>query len=497
MPLPSLRPALARYRNIFAAVLLGIVLITGLLLVSSRETATVSEKPLPDNLEIAENPLLQSPDSEIAGTLRLAFSTEELLGSADASTAGSLVFDRLGDGRPTLLIWSSSGILLYADGFSPISSPALSSFKDVHDVSAADFNNDGTIDLCVITGQGVTLLANRNGNSPSFEVAGYFKGRYAQALWLDYDHDNDLDLILLGARPLVLRNPGNGNFAPQPKAIPFASGRAIGGAVIHATAGSRAFDFIVSYQGRTGVLYQDQMGANYEARSLPELPSGAHQLRAGDFTGDGAPDFVYLLGRNATMVESLGLSWKASKTVPSDGGFLFTDFANLGVWDWMSGGVLLAGEDAGFSQSREMATVSATQALVAADFNQDGKLDFAGVSKDGSILRYINQTELANCWLRIRLRGVRSPRAAQGTIVSMKNGSHSQQFVYGAGPLHMGTGSSPKVDLLQLNWPDGLIQLERNLETNKAYTFEEAAPLPSSGQADAPQSHTPPSLSKP
>ena len=494
MPLPSLRPVLARFRNIFAAVLLGIVLITGLLVVSSREPTATQDAPLPDN---GESLLIQAPDSEGAAAPRLAFSTEELLGHADAATAGSLVFDRLGDGKPTLLIWSSSGIQTYADGFSPIASTALSSFKEVLDVTAADFNNDGAFDLCVVTGDGVSLLANSTGSSRSFTVASHFRGHYVQALWFDYDHDNRLDLILLGARPLLLRNLGDAGFVPQQKAIPFAAGRAIAGAVIHSVPDSRAADFIVSYQGRTGVLYQDRMGGNYAARDLPELPSGAHHLRSGDFTGDGAQDFVFLLGRNASMVENLGASWRAAKTVPSDGAFLFADFANLGVWDWMSGGVLLAGGDANFSQSREMATVPAMHALVAADFNQDGKMDFSGVSRDGSILRYINQTDLANRWLRVRLRGVQSPKAAQGTIVSLKSGEHTQQFVYGAGPLQMGTGASTTVDLLQLVWPDGLIQMERKLETNKAYTFEEAAPLSSPGGSAAPPRAASPSLPKP
>lgn len=483
MPLPSLRPVLARFRNIFAAVLLGIVLIAGLLLVSSKEPATAPEDSPSGAVGSGDDLLPQAPDPGGADAPRLAFSTEELRGTADAATAGSLTLDLLGDGKPALLVWSSTGILLYSDGFTPVASTALESFTGVRDVSAADFNNDGRLDLCVITARGVALLANRSGSSPSFEAAGSFRGRYVQALWIDYDHDNDLDLVLLGARPLVFRNQGSAGFVPQPNAIPFVAGTAIAGAVIRPTPDSNTFDFIVSYRGRGGVLYQDRLSGRYAAQSLPELPAGAHHLRAGDFVGDAAQDFAYLLGGDAALVENLRSAWKTRKTVPAGGGFLFADFTNLGMRDWLAGGVLLAGGDAGFSQSREMATVSATTALSAADFNQDGKLDFAGVGKDGSILRYLNQTDSANRWLRIRLRASEAPRLAQGAVVKVTTGKREQWFVYGAGPLHVGTGSYPTADTIQIIWLGGHIETETNLETGKAYTFEEAQPPPVSGGA--------------
>ncbi len=485
MPLPLLRPILARFRNIFVATLLGIVLIVVVLMISLKEPAAAPVGPASEAIANGQDPQFADAAPDATAVPRIAFSTEELLGTADAATAHSLVFSLQSGGPPALLVWSSAGIQVYANGFSPVAVPALAGFKNVRDVSAADFNNDGSVDLCVIDAHGATLLANRNGRFEPLGSGFRFKGRFVQALWLDEDHDGSLDLILLGARPLALHNRGAAGFAPRPKAIPFVAGTALAGVVLRRLSDQKAVDFVVSDRDRAGVLYRDRLDGTYTAQRFSELPAGAHQLRADDFTGDGALDLAFLAGGNAVLLENLGSTWRIRKSVPAEGVFLFADFANLAVRDWLAGGVLLAGDDANFSQSREMATASATSALVAADFNLDGKLDFAGVTRDGAILRCLNQTDTLNRWLRISLRNGDAAKTIRGTVVKVTSGARSQQFVYEASPLHIGVRSSLTVDAVQLTWPDGTVQTETNLDTNRAYVFEEAPPLSSSGGTPA------------
>lgn len=485
MPLPSSRPVLARYRNIFAVMLLSIVLIGGLLLVSSEEPSAVSEwEGAASTVGGQDQPgQLRNPDT--ASAPRIVFSTEELPGRAIAGSAGSLVFDAMGDGKPALLVWSSAGILLYGNGGSPLPIARLQSFKDVRDVTAVDINNDGLVDLCVITAHGANLLVNKRGRFDNLGSAPEFEGNYVQALWLDYDHDGDPDLILLGAKPMLLRNQAKAGFVAQPKAIPFVSGIAVEGAVIRQIPDSIAFDFIVSYRDRAGVLYKDSLGGHYAVRDLPELPAGANHLRVGDFTSDGAQDFAYLLGRSATLVGNRRGSWSIRKTVPAENGFLFADFANLAEQDWLVDGLLLARDQSNFSQSREMPTASARIALVAADFNLDGKLDFAGVATDGSVLRYINQTDTLNHWLRISLKSGKTPKTVRGTVVEVNAEELYQSFVYQTSPLQIGMRSSQKADNIRLRWPDGLIQNVMNQDTDREYIYQEVPPTPDAGNAEA------------
>ncbi len=101
--------------------------------------------------------------------------------------------------------------------------------QDLHGASAADFDNDGDLDLIVARGGG-------NGTKPSppdfyinskgkmilsNEKVGIVAGaRGRSAVWGDFDGDNDLDLIFLneewknpnGGKHVIYRNKGNGRF---------------------------------------------------------------------------------------------------------------------------------------------------------------------------------------------------------------------------------------------------------------------------------------------
>ncbi len=53
----------------------------------------------------------------------------------------------------------------------------------------------------------------------------FFAGRqYRKAIWIDYDHDYDLDLMLLGEHSVLMRNNGDGTFLDVTQSFPFASG---------------------------------------------------------------------------------------------------------------------------------------------------------------------------------------------------------------------------------------------------------------------------------
>ena len=73
----------------------------------------------------------------------------------------------------------------------------------------------------------------------------------------DYDHDYDLDLLLLGTRPAVVRNNGNGTFLERPNAFPFAKNEPLDAAVFALREDTAARDLIVTYRDHAAVLYRD------------------------------------------------------------------------------------------------------------------------------------------------------------------------------------------------------------------------------------------------
>ena len=93
-------------------------------------------------------------------------------------------------------------------------------------------------------------------------------------MWLDYDHDYDLDLFLLGKTSALVRNNGQAGFAELTSAFPFVPGMATDGVRIDVIADTQGMDLAVAYADRPGVLYRDRLGGTYEAMPLAVLPAG-------------------------------------------------------------------------------------------------------------------------------------------------------------------------------------------------------------------------------
>ena len=103
-------------------------------------------------------------------------------------------------------------------------------------------------------------------------------GRFERAVWLDFDHDYDLDLFLLGEKSVLLRNEGEHGFQDYTAHFPFAAGRVVDALAFRLIPDSKGIDLLVSYADRAAVLYRDQMRAVFEAVPVDAVPAGAHAL---------------------------------------------------------------------------------------------------------------------------------------------------------------------------------------------------------------------------
>src|SRR5436190_14357761 len=134
---------------------------------------------------------------------------------------------------------------------------------DVVTMAPGDFDNDGLADLCVITKTGAYLFRNEKGSYRRLP-ARLPPGNYTKALWLDYDHDYDLDLFLIGEKSVLMRNNGAAGFSDETARFPFVTGAALDAVPIDLIADSNGFDLVVSYKDRSGVLYRDRLAGKYE-----------------------------------------------------------------------------------------------------------------------------------------------------------------------------------------------------------------------------------------
>lgn len=217
-------------------------------------------------------------------------------GKVDAKTAGMALIDSTGKGQTDLLVWSSSGIVLYGQGRKPVADTGLDGIKGVVSIAPGDYDNDGLMDLCILTESGASLYRNTGGKFVKANVA-LPQRRFERAVWIDYDHDYDLDLILLGDVPALMRNQGEAGFADHTTDFPFVAGTPVPHPVdawkLRTVPDSKEFDLAVTYSNHAPVLYRDHLNGHYDTAAFTGAARDAMQLAA-DFEGAGRMDRAHI-----------------------------------------------------------------------------------------------------------------------------------------------------------------------------------------------------------
>jgi hypothetical protein len=408
---------------------------------------------------------------------KLAFTDRRLAGTFTGETAGVLAIDADADGRADVLVWSADGIRLLKNGDTPVANAGLDGIKDVRSVAAGDFNNDGLPDLCVVTGAGAALYVNTAGTFAKAPID-LPAGSYAKAVWIDYDHDYDEDLLLVGADSRLMRNDGRAGFSDHTADMPLVAGRAVDAIVFDLMNNTMGHDVAVSYADRPGVIYRDLLGGKYHAVDLPALPAGSRSLNAQDVDYDGWLDLfaagpsgpILLLGRDGSFTP-------APLTAPRTASVIAADFENRAVADLVSGGAVLRNQSQAKFAAPAASVLANAVALVAADFDNDGRLDAAGIAQDGSLHLLHNDTETRNRFVRLTLAGVRNPKLAPQAQVEVKSGRRYQKQAYTGVPLVFGLGESNAIDTIRVTWPNGLIQNELAQPVGEPIAIKEAQRL--------------------
>jgi len=179
-----------------------------------------------------------------------------------ADATGMLLIDAAGTGHTDLLMWSPTAIHLYRNGTQLVTNTGLEQIPGAISISTGDFDNDGFNDLCILTDSGPKLYRNNKGHFEPFDAA-LPQRRFERAIWIDYDHDYDLDLILLGDQPALMRNQGKAGFEDRTADFPFIAGHPTGAYKLRAIPDSKAFDLAAFYSDHAPVLYNDQLGGRY------------------------------------------------------------------------------------------------------------------------------------------------------------------------------------------------------------------------------------------
>ncbi|MDP6041855.1 MAG: FG-GAP-like repeat-containing protein, partial [Candidatus Latescibacteria bacterium] len=401
----------------------------------------------------------------------LTFESQVLSDNVDGLT----ILDANGDQVPDLLVWSKEGIRLFLSGKTETVC-ALEDVQNVVSIEPGDFDNDGAMDLCVILASGTMLYRNNKG---AFEIvdASLSQDVFHSAVWVDYDHDYDSDLFLLGNASALYRNNGTAGFSDLTEKFPFVEGEAIDGVQFDLIADTQGRDLAVVYANRSGVLYRDRLAGKYEAQELIEL--NGTQVSAYDFNNDGWTDLV---GANSTLVlllvndQNKGVSVQA---VPNNtrGPIAFADFENRAVAELIANDSVYRNQGMGqFAGGKKPEGFVSARSIVSADFDADGKIDLVVLETDGKVKRLRNTTRTKN-WLRVGLQGVKNLVLAPGAEIEVKAGTRYQKKIYQGLPLLFGLGEHAEADAVRITWPNGLIQNETKQTAGQLAQYKEAQRL--------------------
>lgn len=163
-------------------------------------------------------------------------------------------------GGDDVVVYSEKWAALYRAG--KLVGP-LAGATGIRHIAVGDADNNGAMDYAVVTGKSVVLY-------PSKRVLA--DGDFTAALWVDYDHDYDLDLLLFGAEPKLLRNQGAMGFVDRTSDFPFVAGNVESAVVVRMQPDTKAFDIVATYAGGPAVLYQDKLAGKYSKVELGSIP---------------------------------------------------------------------------------------------------------------------------------------------------------------------------------------------------------------------------------
>ncbi len=380
--------------------------------------------------------------------------------------------------------------------------------------AVGDYDNDGRNDLAIALDNRVVLFKNEaNGKFVDVTKTAGIESLNAPAglLFVDFDHDGDLDLFVAGhasagkdGSPNVLwRNNGNSTFTNWTTEAGVAGHGATVEPVLSDLNNDRAVDLLVTGDTGSPSFYANQREAKFSVLPLfdAKLPatSGVAIL---DFnkdgwmdvalTHEGKPGVTLWKNVDGKRFERVALPIEADKAW----GITAINFDNDG---WIDLAVVM--ETAKGTEVRLLRNTGAqgfvdvtntvgldkvqiadARSITTADVDGDLDSDLIISRADGAPVVLRNDGGNKNHALRIALKGLADNKSAIGTKVEVFADGLWQKWEVGGASGYLGQGSSEilaglgtrdRVDIVRMLWPTGVLQDEIDVALANTPVFTE------------------------
>ncbi|MHC1763230.1 MAG: FG-GAP-like repeat-containing protein [Verrucomicrobiia bacterium] len=334
--------------------------------------------------------------------------------------------------------------------------------------SWADFDNDGYLDAFLAGVVAGRRLHHNNGDGTFTRITNSAlveppNGTWQGIAWGDYNNDGRMDVFVScgysSGKNLLCRNDGAGRFTSITNAAPVKAGTAYWDTaswIDYDNDGN--LDLFVNKWG-PGEMYQNNGDGTF-ARVTGGMPrENACATAWGDYDNDGYLDVFF--------AKQGGGGGGLNALYRNNGDGTFTQI--LGVSPV---------EDAGISVTPGWG-----------DYDNDGFLDlFVANDGGGNNFLYHNDGN-GNHWLKLKLVGLASNRAAIGAKVRVRATIGGQPMWqmrevntgsgFGGNDLnpHFGLGDATNVDVVRIEWPSGNVQELADVAPNQTVTVKEAVDI--------------------
>ncbi len=389
------------------------------------------------------------------------------------TAAGALALgDYDGDGEDNLFVAPASLYHVHGGFVADVTAQAgLALPGGARYATFADFDNDGWLDLFVIGGDGRGHLL-RNDETGKFHdvtaAAGVGDvGGARKALFVDLDHDGDLDLLLVGGtESKVYRNNLDGTFTAT-SGLGRGSDAAFG-------------DF--DGDGRIDVWTGDALYHNDGAQGFRDVTaasglaaghSHSGAVAVGDYDNDGALDLLLVSDSAAALWHNTGDGTFTVGQVLRGGGRVaqFVDYDNDGWLDIVVAGArgvsLFHNDRTGRYQDRTAILPAAlskqdASAIAVSDVDGDGDLDLF-VAGPGGVHLLRNDGGNASLGMEVQLTALGTGSGKNnafgiGSRIEVRAGELYQTRVATERVTHFGLGPHFKADVLRVEWTNGVPQ---------------------------------------